>query len=93
MKTLDIAVLDGVPEKKVEMVEKYLLPAYALNHTKFVIPPNIQGQINVIHQVLCVLLERTTEGEKELVVLAGNFLESLEQDLKNYRIEAQELNL
>ena len=93
MKQLDIAVLDDSPESKLDLLQKHILPGYHLSHTKFAIPANIQGQINAIHQALTILHENLKGDNQKLAYTAGAFLEGLEQDLKNYRIEAQELNL
>lgn len=93
MKNLDIQVIDQVPETKRELVEKYLLPSYALNHTRYALPSQVQGQINAIHSCLTALAADLSEDNLRLVVMAGSFLEGLETDLKHYRMEAQELYL
>lgn len=86
-------VLDDTPATKAELVEQYLIPGYNFKYTKFAIPAQIQGQINAIHHALMVLHERLEGTDQNICAQAGAFLEGLETDLKNYRIEAQELNL
>jgi hypothetical protein len=92
MRNLDIQVLD-TPETKRELVDRYLAPGYKLNRVSFVVPPQIQGQINAIHSCLTALAGDLSDERKALVVMAGSFLEGLENDLKHYRIEAQDLYL
>ena len=93
MKTVELAVIDGIPESKADLVEQHLLPNYKFNYTKFAIPSNIQGQIDAIHRALTILHENLKGENKDLCFQAGAFLEGLEQDLKNYRIEDQDLHL
>lgn len=93
MSKLELQVVDGLPESKADLIEAHLLPGYSFKYTKFAIPANIQGQINCIHSVMMQLNDRLDGDDRKLCSLAGMYLEALEEDLKNYRIEAQELNL
>ena len=93
MRNLDLEVVDNFPEKKTDLIEKYLIPGYSFSYTKFAIPAQIQGQINAIHKALTVLHGNLDGENQNLVTTAGAFLEGLEADLKNYRIEDQDLHL
>lgn len=93
MKSVELAVIDGVPESKADLIEQHLMPGYSFKYTKFAIPANIQGQIDAIHRALTILHDNLKGENQKLAFTAGAFLEGLEQDLKNYRIESQELNL
>jgi len=86
MRNLDLEVIDNLPEKKTDLIEKYLIPGYAFSYTKFAIPAQIQGQINAIHKTLRIL-HGNLEGEnQDLVAITGAFLEGLESDSSLNRI-------